>query len=204
MSTQDGGLNLTYRATFRERDSIAAALIRRCAMGEPSALEALYQAQAPRLYGLAMRITHDPGLAADAVHDTFVQVWKRAANFNPELGEAGAWLAAIVRYLAIDTKRDRAREKSVSDVPDQEDEVPSALAGLIVLAETNELHRCLALLEPKRRQMLISAYVEGLTQAQIADKYNVPLGTVKCWTKRALAQLKKSLERERLVIAAAA
>ena len=150
--------------------------------------------EAARLHGLAMRITGDPDLAADAVHDTFVQVWKHADKFKPELGTAGSWLTGIVRYRALDIRQGRAREWLRSDLPDKEDDAPDALACLIETAEAEALSRCLALLEPKRRQMIISAYVDGLTQIEIARKYGVPIGTVKCWIRRALAQLKHALK----------
>ena len=140
-----------------------------------------------------MRITNDPELAEDAVHDTFVQVWKRAASFDPERGNAGAWLTGIVRYRAFDIRKPRARERLVRDFPDQEDETPDALARLVRFAEAKALHRCLGLLEPDRRQMLISSYVDGLSREEIARKYELPLGTVKSWIRRSLMRLKRCL-----------
>ena len=180
--------------TAKEREASLAALLQRCAAGDSKAFRDLYDAQASILHNLAMRITNDPELAADAVHDTFVQVWRRAAKFDPERGNAGAWLTGIVRYRALDTRRPRARENLVSDLPDQEDETPNALARLVEIAEGEALYRCLALLEPDRRQMLVSAYVDGLSREKIADRYEVPLGTMKSWIRRALARLRRCLE----------
>ena len=180
--------------TAKEREASLAALLQRCAAGDSKAFRDLYDAQASILHSLAMRITNDPELAADAVHDTFVQVWRRAAKFDPERGNAGAWLTGIVRYRALDTRRPRARENLVSDLPDQEDETPNALARLVEIAEGEALYRCLALLEPDRRQMLVSAYVDGLSREKIADRYEVPLGTMKSWIRRALARLRRCLE----------
>lgn len=96
----------------KERETILAVLLCRCAAGDSSALHELYIAQASRLHGLAIRITNDPELAADAVHDTFVQVWKRAARFDPKRGNVDAWLTGIVRYRALDIRKSRSREGS--------------------------------------------------------------------------------------------
>ena len=148
------------------------------------------------MQSLAMHITNDSGLAADAVHDTFVEVWRNAGRFRPERGNPGAWLTGIVRFRAIDIRRLRARETLVRDIPDQEDKEPNALACLVGVVEAETLHRCLDLLGAKRRQMLICAYVEGLTHREIASKYDLPIGTVKSWVRRALAQLKDELTRE--------
>ena len=141
-----------------------------------------------------MRITNDPELAEDAVQDAFVQVWKRAASFDPERGNASAWLTGIVRYRAFDMRRPRARERLVQDFPDQQDETPDALARLIGIAEAEALHRCLESLEPDRRQMLVGAYVDGLSREEIARKYDVPVGTIKSWIRRSLVRLKQCLE----------
>ncbi len=178
----------------RECEANLAALVRQCAAGQSSALHQLYLAQASRLHGLAMRILNDPGLAADAVHDTFVQVWTRASTFDPERGNTSAWLTALVRYRALDIKRPRGRERLMPDLPDREDETPDALGHLVGTTEAEALHRCLELLEPDRRQMLMSAYVDGLSREELAGRYYVPVGTMKSWIRRALARLKHCLE----------
>ena len=62
---------------------------------------------------------------------------------------------------------------------------------LVGIAEAKALHRCLGILEPDRRQMLVSAYIDGLSREEIARKYDVPLGTVKSWIRRSLMRLKQ-------------
>ena len=87
-----------------------ARLVERCGAGDRAAFRALYDAQAARLYGIALRITRQPGLAADAVHDALLQVWQKAARFDPARGAAEAWLTGLVRYRAIDIVRRQGRE----------------------------------------------------------------------------------------------
>ena len=193
MRHKAGKLRDQTKKAAEEREANLAVLLRRCAAADSTALHEIYIRQASHLFGLAMRITNDAELAEDAVHDTFVQVWKRAATFDPERGNAAAWLTGIVRYRAFDIRRPRARERLVRDFPDQEDETPDALARLVGIAEAKALHRCLGILEPDRRQMLVSAYIDGLSREEIARKYDVPLGTVKSWIRRSLVRLKQCL-----------
>lgn len=186
---------LTQRSGPRdEGDSELTALLLRCASGDRSAFRTLYDAQSARLYGLALRITRDPGLAADATHDAFVQVWNQAVRFDPTKGAGGAWLTSIVRYRALDITRRRVREKPGYEPPEQEDESPDALSQLVSSAEGAALRLCLEALEPDRRALLMSAYADGLSHSELAEKTGTPLGTIKSWIRRSLASLKRCLE----------
>lgn len=186
---------LTQPADASDRsDAALTALLLRCATGDRAAFRALYDAQSARLHGLAMRITRDPALAADATHDAFVQVWNQAVRFDPARGAAAAWLTSIVRYRALDITRRRVREHAGYEAPEQEDESPSALALLESSEAGTALHRCLSELEPERRALLLQAFTEGLSHSDIAEKTGTPLGTIKSWIRRSLASLKRCLE----------
>jgi RNA polymerase sigma-70 factor (ECF subfamily) len=186
---------LTQRSGSRDdSDGELTALLSRCAAGDRAAFRALYDAQGPRLHGLALRITRDPGLAADATHDAFVQVWNQAVRFDPARGAAGAWLTSIVRYRALDITRRRVREKPGYEPPEQEDPSPDALAQLVTSAEGAALRHCLEELEPDRRALLMQAYADGLSHSELAEKTGTPLGTIKSWIRRSLASLKRCLE----------
>jgi RNA polymerase sigma-70 factor (ECF subfamily) len=141
-----------------------------------------------------MRITRQPGLAADAVHDAFLQVWQNAGRYDMARGQVEAWLLSLVRYRALDIIRRRSREEPGADVPEQEDTDPDPLARLVSSTEASALHRCLRTLEADRQKLLALAFVEGLSHSELADKLNLPLGTIKSWIRRALAALKACLE----------
>lgn len=172
-----------------------SALLLRCAQGDHAAFRSLYAAQSARLHGLALRITREPGLAADATHDAFVQVWNQAARFDPERGAASAWLISILRYRALDIVRRRGREQGGYEPPEQVDPAPDALDLMVASAEGEALKRCLEELEPARRNLVLRAFTEGLSHADIATQTGTPLGTVKSWIRRSLAALKRCLER---------
>ena len=86
------------------------ALLHRCAGGDRVAFRLLYERWGNRLYGIALRITRQAALAADATQDAFVQIWQQAHRFDPERGGPEAWLVGIVRYRALDIVRRRSRE----------------------------------------------------------------------------------------------
>lgn len=175
-------------------DSELTDLLLRCATGDRAAFRTLYESQSARMHGLALRITRDPGLAADATHDAFVQVWNQAVRFDPARGAAAAWMISILRYRALDITRRRSREQPGYEAPEQEDDAPSALDQLQAHAEGAALQHCLEELEPDRRHLLMRAFTEGLSHSEIAAQTGTPLGTIKSWIRRALASLKRCLE----------
>lgn len=173
----------------------AAALLWLVAAGDRSAFRRLYDQHSPRLYAVALRITRQSPLAADAVHDAFLQVWRNAARFDPARGNAEAWMLSLVRYRALDITRRRTREVSDDDMPELEDPDPDPLARLQSTRDAQALHRCLETLEPDRRKLIIMAFVEGLSHAELAARISAPLGSVKSWIRRSLLSLRSCLER---------
>jgi RNA polymerase sigma-70 factor (ECF subfamily) len=169
-------------------------LLQRCGNGDRAAFKDLYDAESPRLHGLALRITRQPALAADAVHDALLQAWQRASRFDPSRGSAAAWLTGLVRYRAIDAVSKRAHEVTGMELPEEADTTPGALERLLASAAGQALHRCLGLLEERQRQAILLAFVDGLSHAELAVKLAAPLGTVKSWVRRGLAGLKGCLE----------
>jgi RNA polymerase sigma-70 factor, ECF subfamily len=170
-----------------------ARLLLRCADGDRTAFRTLYDRWGGRLHGIALRITRQAPLAADATHDAFVQVWQQAHRFDPARGSAEAFLISLVRYRALDVVRRRMREIPGYEPEERPDETPDALTQLVGSAEGAALHRCLSLLDPERRRLIVMAFVDGLSHAQLAEKLSVPLGTVKSWIRRSLLALRECL-----------
>jgi RNA polymerase sigma-70 factor (ECF subfamily) len=170
------------------------ALIQRCASQDAAALRLLYDRQAARLYGVALRLTRQSALAADVVHDAFIAVWQRAGSFDPDRGSASSWLVSIVRHRAIDIIRRREREVSDDALPESVDSDPDPLARLVASDDAAGLHRCLETLEDDKRRMILLAFVDGLSHSELASRLAIPLGTVKSSIRRALAALKRCLE----------
>jgi RNA polymerase sigma factor (sigma-70 family) len=157
------------------------------------AFRLLYERWGNRLYGIALRITRQAALAADATQDAFMQIWQQAHRFDPERGGPEAWLIGIVRYRALDIVRRRSREVSGYEPSGIEDESPGALARLVSTVEGAALHRCLGELEADRRRLVVLAFVDGLSHSELAERMRVPLGTVKSWIRRSLIALRGCL-----------
>jgi RNA polymerase sigma-70 factor (ECF subfamily) len=171
-----------------------AALIRRVAQGDQAAFRRIYDTKAPRLYAVALRITRQSALAADALQEAFLQLWQNAAQFDAARGAAEAWLLSLVRYRALDLARRSGRETLGAEIPEAEDEAPDPLAALLTSSEGEALKRCLETLAEDRRRLLLRAFVDGLSHQDLAEVTKQPLGTVKSWIRRGLQALKKCLE----------
>lgn len=172
-----------------------AELLARCAVSDGTAFRRLYELHSARLYGIALRITRQPALASDAVHDAFLQVWRNAARFDPERGNAEGWLISLVRYRALDIARRQMREQPGHDIPEQADSDPDALSQLVAGSNGQALKTCLEQIDGSRRSLVVLSFIEGLTQSQVAERLGQPLGTVKSTIRRALLSLRSCLEQ---------
>jgi len=169
-------------------------LLVKVANGDRAALRAIYVRQSTRLFGVAMAILRDRTAAADVLQDAFLKLWERARQFDPARGNAEAWIAAIVRYGALDIARTRGRE-TPSDDPNLGDAAidPDALDALLASESGKRLRDCLARLDPRNRQGIVLAFVHGLSHPEVAARLDQPLGTVKSWIRRGLLSLRECL-----------
>jgi len=173
-----------------------ADLLHRTAAGDRAAFRRLYDLQAPRLYAVALRVTRQAPLAADAVHDAFLQVWRNSGRFEAKRGSPEAWLLSLVRYRALDIARRRGREMAQDDLdlPEPVDAEPDPLERLAGNRDAAALHACLGQLEADRRRLLLLAFVDGLSHSEVAERLGMPLGTVKSWIRRSLQSLRLCLD----------
>ena len=184
-------------AYFAVGDTIdeLASLLARCAAGDEAALRRIYDLQAPRLKGLALRITRSPVVAEDVLHDVFLHIWQEARRYDAARGSARAWLTTLVRFRALEVMRRSQRERTVDVLPELPDDQPDAHAQLLASAEGRALHDCLAALDPAPRRAIALAFVDGQTHEQVAATLGMPLGTVKSMIRRGLMRLKRCLDR---------
>ncbi|TCT08131.1 sigma-70 family RNA polymerase sigma factor [Aquabacter spiritensis] len=172
-----------------------AATLAACAGGDRTALHRLYEAEADRMLGVARRILKRDALAEEAVHDSFVLIFRQAARFDPARGSGRTWIYAILRNRALNILRGEKRTDFVDDYEpfglEAEDESPEA--ALVRLSESGRLRACLERLEAPRRTAILLAYVNGLTHGELAGRFGVPLGTMKSWIRRSLLSLRECL-----------
>jgi RNA polymerase sigma-70 factor (ECF subfamily) len=168
-----------------------ALLLRRVAAGETDALRALYDRYGSVLFGLAYRTLRDRQLAEDCVQDVFVTAWRSAGRYDPRRASVTTWLFTILRNKTVDALRRRSR-RPIDPLPERwpDDEAPDA-AEVVASNDQGERVACaLAELPPSQLEAISLAYFEGLTQAEIAARLGVPLGTVKGRLRLALDRLR--------------
>lgn len=175
--------------------SIEEAL-RSCAQGDKSALRGIYEAEAPRMLGVAMRFVKRRALAEEIVHDCFLRIWKAAGSFDPARGSGRAWIYAVLRNHALNVLRGEARLELTGECEPVESACgdPDPEETLMQVSQNAALRLCLENLEPDRRRIIVLAYTEGLSHGEIAARIGVPLGTVKSWIRRSLLKLKACLQ----------
>ena len=180
-----------------------AELLTQIAAGDVRAVGELYDRYGSTLFPIALRIVRDRTEAEDVLHDAFVAVNERAAQYAPDRGSVIAWLVTLVRNLSIDRTRRRERRGSLARDVIAHEPPASARDPERLTSEASERHkirRALATLPEAQRQTLEVAFFEGLSYPEIAARENVPLGTIKSRAARALAALREALMKEGVVL----
>lgn len=174
------------------RDASDGQLIRRVGEGDRQAFETLYRRYARPVFGLALRRLGDREQAEDAVQDTFTSVWRSARSYRLDLGPGAPWLYTVARNAIVD--RARARRDVTGEPPDAPTSEPGPAEQAEATWQAFVVHRAFESLPPHERAVIELAYWSGLSQSEIADFLNIPLGTVKTRTRNGLARLADLLE----------
>jgi RNA polymerase sigma-70 factor, ECF subfamily len=185
-----------------QSDAEEAALIQGVAAGDEQAFASLYDKYSSILFGLLLRILHSRGEAEDVLQEVFLQVWQQARSFDASRGRAFTWLVTLARSRAIDRlraldSRERAALRSAEDAPPPGERQEGADDAALRSERADVVRGALAELPEEQRQVLLLAYLDGMSQSEIAAAKNQPLGTVKTRTRAGLKRLSELL-RSRL------
>ena len=187
----------TSSSAIEARRRLAEALAR-VGGGSESALQEVYASTSAKLFGLILRILGDRGEAEDALQEVYVSVWRRAGSFDPSKASPVTWLAAIARNRAIDRLRASGRPRPAEPIEaarDIADGGEDALSRLEAGEERARLNGCVEELESRQASAIRSAFFGGLSYPELAERAEVPLGTMKSWVRRGLLRLRDCLER---------
>jgi RNA polymerase sigma-70 factor (ECF subfamily) len=173
-------------------------LIGRVARGDEDALANLYDRHERAVYSLVFRIVRDQGEAEDVVQEVFSQAWAQASRHDAARGAVAAWLLTIARSRAIDRIRARrARPDNAAaderEVGELRDPVRPQDAELLSREQQAEVRSALERLPVLQRIAIELAYYEGLSQSEIAERLEQPLGTIKTRMRLALLKLREAL-----------
>lgn len=176
------------------RARLTAALVR-VGEGERDSLRTVYDATHAKLFGIALRICGERQAAEDVLQDVYLTIWRRAGAYDPGRASPITWMATIARNRAIDRMRAQSirrtePEEAGAAVADDRPLAPELIAQGQVAAR---LHGCLDTLEERQQAAIRTAFFDGVTYAELADRMAVPLGTMKSWMRRGMMKLKECL-----------
>lgn len=174
-----------------------ANLVRRLKAREPKAMNDLYDRYGRLTYSLIFRIVRNPSTAEDLVQETFLRIWNRMQSFDAERGALGAWVLTVARNRAIDYLRSTDGRMQAGAMGLELLERPGLFAKLdstaLAIDRVRRLKGAFEKLTAAQRQVMELAYYEGMSQTEMAERLNQPLGTIKTWTRSALKILRDEL-----------
>jgi RNA polymerase sigma-70 factor (ECF subfamily) len=175
------------------RETADAGLVERIAAGDTDALRELYDLYGSVVFGMALRILGDRQLAEDCTQEVFVAVWRGAGRYDAERALTTTWLFTLTRNKAIDIARWQQRRRAES-LPEswQHEHAPDSLDVVAAAEHGERVAAALAELPRPQLETLVLAYFGQLSQAEIAERLAVPLGTVK-------SRMRVGLERLRML-----
>jgi RNA polymerase sigma-70 factor (ECF subfamily) len=176
-------------------------MIERIGRGDQSAFSALYDRLSRPLYSLALRMLGDAGDAQDALQDVFLQIWSRAATYNPEQSTVFSWTVLLTRSRVIDRLRARKRRLRIVDSATGDEDADVADASTMESAadtadkndEAARVRSVLNNLPSEQREAIELAFFGHLTHHEIAARLGEPLGTIKARIRRGLLKLRERL-----------
>ena len=175
--------------------SALPGLLEATSRGDRDQFRALYDATAPKLFGLVLRITRNRAIAEEVLQETYINIWQNAERFTPDAGQPMAWLAAIARNRAIDRIRsehvDRFKDLGEDNLLER---LPAQASADPVARES--LRICLSGLDDEARSCVVLAYCSGFSREELSERFNRPVGTIKTLLHRSIKLLRACLEAE--------
>ncbi|MBK4736722.1 sigma-70 family RNA polymerase sigma factor [Noviherbaspirillum pedocola] len=167
-----------------------------------AAFRQLYDATSPKLFGFLQRILNKSEWAEEVLQETYVSVWNNAASYQAALAAPMTWMTTIARNKAFDALRRHDANVEI-DADGFAQEVaqalespdPTPLAALELSADAEALAHCLSRLEALHRQAIALAYYHDLSHSEVAERMELPIGTIKTWIRRGLERLRLCLSK---------
>ncbi|HKY14636.1 MAG TPA: sigma-70 family RNA polymerase sigma factor [Microthrixaceae bacterium] len=178
--------------TVSLREDADESLEGRFRSGDESAMEAVYRQHGSLVYSLCRR-TLGPERAEDTTQEVFFAAWKSRERYDPESGALAGWLVGIARFKIIDLYRVEQRNPLAPEAAQAVD-VGVESAGVEEMAQRMVIAEALGSLSERSRRLVEHAFFDDLTHGQIAERYGMPLGTVKSDIRRGLQRLRNHLE----------
>ncbi|HEX2281853.1 MAG TPA: sigma-70 family RNA polymerase sigma factor, partial [Thermomicrobiales bacterium] len=187
-------------AARKSEAAVDAALMARVRAGDQAALSDLYDRHGRMVYAIALRLLRDASRAEDLTHDVFLVIWEHPERYRPEVGPFSPWFYRVARNRGIDVLRRLRRESQPGDhhvfemLLQDPDPDPSEQAS--VRMESRRARAALEALPESQRAVIELAYFTGMTQREMAELLNEPLGTIKTRVRTGLRRMREILQAE--------
>ena len=170
-------------------------LLKAIAARDEAALAQLYDHYRVILFGLLMRILSNREEAEDVLQEVFLQVWRKAEDFDENRGRPFTWLVTLARSRGIDRLRTLAARDRVAEAGAKEvvEAISDAATDAFKSEQRGLVNKALAQLPDEQKRPLLLAYFDGLTQSEIATRLDAPLGTVKTRMRTGMMNLREQL-----------
>src|SRR5688572_15292277 len=184
-------------------DSTDVDLLQRIAARDTAALGELYDRHCRLVFGLVLRVLRDRAEAEEILQEAFVRVWKRAEVYDARVGAPLPWLVRLARNCAIDRLRAlRVRaavnlpavDASVPETAPPDSDVPTPETDLLAAERRRTVSAALSTLPPEQRRLIEAAFFEGYTHTELAQRFDLPLGTVKTRIRVGMIAMRQRLE----------
>ncbi|MER6914548.1 ECF RNA polymerase sigma factor SigK [Streptomyces sp. NPDC000594] len=170
-----------------------AEVMRQVAHGDQQAFATLYDALAPLVFGIVVRVVRDRAQSEEVAQEVMIDLWRQAARYRPGAGSVTGWAATIAHRRAVDRVRsaqaaaDREQAQAAREHHTAFDEVAEEAETRL---ESEQARRCLRGLTELQRQAVTLAYYGGLTYREVAEALRTPLPTVKTRMRDGLIRLR--------------
>ena len=171
-------------------------LIGKVALSDRAALAMLYDATSGKLFSVCLHVLKSRPEAEDALQDVYLRIWAKADRYAVTGHSPMTWLITVARNLAIDRLRARKSDHvNLDSVGELVEKRPGPEASTIAASEQRRITACFEELPQTRADAVRAAYLEGVTYQALADRFDVPLNTMRTWLRRSLISLKACLSR---------
>ncbi|MFE5913142.1 ECF RNA polymerase sigma factor SigK [Streptomyces wedmorensis] len=184
---------LPLRRSARSAGPDLAAVVQRVARGDKEAFSALYDALAPMVFGLVLRVLRDRAQSEEVAQEVMIELWRQAARYRSDAGSVTTWAATIAHRRAVDRVRsaqaatDREHAQAARDHRTPYDDVAEQVETRL---DSEQVRRCLGNLTELQRQAVNLAYYRGLTYREVAETLRTPLPTIKTRMRDGLIRLR--------------
>ena len=171
-------------------------LIGKIGLGDKTALTALYDATNRKLFSVCLRILKNRSEAEDALQDVYLRIWAKADRYAVTGHSPMTWLITVARNLAIDRLRaNKSNHVGLDSVGEIVEKRPGPEDASIAASQQRRISACFQELPPDRADAVRAAYLDGTTYQALADRFDVPLNTMRTWLRRSLISLKECLSQ---------